>query len=123
MQGVRKLTAYVWVAVVLAGAYTSWVFLARYTRPVRRGIQIEANKGAREAEWQRTYGGNAVKILQFYASEATATEGKKSLICYGVLNAKAIRIEPLREAVLPALNRCVEIEPLRDTRYTLTAEG
>src|SRR5262245_4141639 len=100
-----------------------FVLLGRYTQPVRRIVQIDEGKGAHEAEWQRTYSGSAVRILQFYASDASVIQGNKSLICYGVLNAKSVRIEPLADAVSPSLNRCVEIEPRRDTRYTLTAEG
>ena len=45
------------------------------------------------------------------------------MICYGVLNAKAVRIEPRVEGVSPSLNRCVEVSAEKETRYTLTAEG
>ncbi|HEV2448127.1 MAG TPA: hypothetical protein VGS58_19485, partial [Candidatus Sulfopaludibacter sp.] len=50
-------------------------------------------------------------------------EGHSTVLCYGVLNAKTVRIEPPVEGVSPALNRCVEVAPLHDTRYTLTAEA
>jgi hypothetical protein len=119
----RQLKGFLRVALTIAIAYVAWVFIGRYTHPPRRVVQIDEGKGAREAEWERTYGGNSVKILQFYASESSATQGSKSLICYGVLNAKSVRIEPLRDVVSPSLNRCVEIAPTKDTRYTLTAEG
>jgi hypothetical protein len=110
------LKGFLRVALTIAIAYVAWVFIGRYTHPPRRVVQIDEGKGAREAEWQRTYGGNSVKILQFYASESSATQGSKSLICYGVLNAKSVRIEPLRDVVSPSLNRCVEIAPIKDTR-------
>jgi hypothetical protein len=119
----RQLQPYLRAALTIACIYTAWVFVSRYTHPARRVVQIDEGKGAREAEWQRTYGGSTVKILQFYASDAAVTEGNKSLICYGVLNARTVQIEPLKDAVSPSLNRCVEISPARDTRYTLTAEG
>jgi hypothetical protein len=64
-----------------------------------------------------------VKILHFYALPGAFTEGAKSLICYGVVNAKALRIEPPLSGVSPSLNRCLDIAPEQDTRYTLTAEG
>src|SRR6476620_11047801 len=105
----KQVQVLVRVGLVIAFAYVAWVFFSRYSTPARRVIQIDEGKGAREAEWQKTYGGDGVKILQFYASDASVTEGNRSLICYGVLNAKSVTIEPLREAVLPALNRCVEI--------------
>ena len=35
-----------------------------------------------------------VKILQFYASVGMLTQGDKALLCYGVENAKTVRISP-----------------------------
>lgn len=105
---------------LFAATYVASVFL------VRRG-QVD-NSPAHDTriskEFARIYGGNDVKILQFYAREGELIEGGKSVLCYGVLNAISVRIEPpLVEGVYPAINRCVEAAPERDTRYTLIAEG
>jgi hypothetical protein len=70
-----------------------------------------------------TYGGAAVKILQFYARDSNIAKGQDTVICYGVLNAKAVRLEPAVEGVHPALSHCVTVQPEHDTRYILTAEG
>src|SRR5262249_6380046 len=78
---------------------------------------------AANPEFDRIYGGTQVRILQFYARESAVIEGGKSVICYGVVNAKSVRVEPPLEGISPALNRCVEAAPRRDTRYTLIAEG
>jgi hypothetical protein len=108
------------VAVALfAGTYVGAVLFVRRGRPAP--ATDAETKAARE--FTRIYGGSAVKILQFYARDGTLLEGGKSVICYGVLNAASVRIEPAVEGVGPALNRCVEIAPERETRYTLTAEG
>jgi hypothetical protein len=64
-----------------------------------------------------------VKILQFYAGSPSVARGEKVLLCYGVENARAVRITPDVEPVKPAYNRCIEVEPRRTTEYTLTAEG
>ena len=64
-----------------------------------------------------------VKILAFYPRETVITEGAKTLLCYGVSNAKSVRMDPPVEGVSPALSRCVEVQPKGETRYTLTAEG
>jgi hypothetical protein len=65
----------------------------------------------------------AVKILAFYPREPIVTEGQTTLLCYGVSDAKSVRIDPPVEGVSPALSRCVEVRPKGETRYTLTAEG
>ena len=122
MEILRRLQFYLTAVVVIAMLYVGWVFLKRRgTLP--RIPSRETPRNLREAEWQRTYGGSDVRILQFYAGEGSLVEGNKSVICYGVLNAKSVRMEPSVPGVTVALNKCVEIEPVRDTRYTLIAEG
>jgi hypothetical protein len=64
-----------------------------------------------------------VKILAFYPRDAVVTEGGKTVLCYGVSNAKSVHIDPPVDGVSPALTRCVEVQPKRETLYTLTAEG
>jgi hypothetical protein len=64
-----------------------------------------------------------VKILAFYPRDVLVTEGGKTVLCYGVSNARSVRIDPPVEGVSPSLTRCVEIRPRGETRYTLTAEG
>jgi hypothetical protein len=111
------------VTLVIATVYTGWIFLGRYLShrsdaPVRNEEQDRRN-----AEFARTYGGTQVKILQFYAREGNLSQGSPTVLCYGVLNARRVTIEPPMEGVTPSLSRCVEVSPLKDTRYTLTAEG
>jgi hypothetical protein len=114
---------YLLIPVAAAAVYTAWVFGSRHSLDQRWRASRPASRPADNPEFDGVYGGSAVKILQFYAREGTLTEGTKSVICYGVLNAKSVRIEPPVEGVFPALNRCVPIAPARDTRYTLTAQG
>ena len=66
-------------------------------------------------------GGGEMKVLLFYASPPALTRGEKGLLCYGVANAKAVRIEPNVEEIKPAISRCVEVKPSAATTYTLTA--
>jgi hypothetical protein len=44
-------------------------------------------------------------------------------LCYGVENAKSVRISPSIPGVYPSTNRCLEIVPERTTHYTILAEG
>lgn len=63
------------------------------------------------------------RITQFYATAPRLSAGEKSLICYGVENAKDVWLSPPRQELSAALSRCVEVTPDATTRYTLTAEG
>ncbi|HUI55856.1 MAG TPA: hypothetical protein VLY04_12845 [Bryobacteraceae bacterium] len=112
------------VAAVIALAYLLWVFAERYAANRRLFARLEpAPPAPANAKFEATYGASAVKILQFYARDGVVTEDHSTLICYGVMNARSVRIEPPVEGVSVSFNRCVEVTPEHDTRYTLTAEG
>ncbi|HWC98276.1 MAG TPA: hypothetical protein VG456_16065 [Candidatus Sulfopaludibacter sp.] len=117
---VRNLVRF---TLVIAVIYVGWVFLSRYRSHHNSDATPDPDQARRNAEFARTYGGTQVKILQFYAREGNLTQGSPTVLCYGVLNARSVRIDPPVEGVSPALSRCVEISPTAATRYTLTAEG
>jgi hypothetical protein len=78
-----------------------------------------------EDAWVRVSGSipGRVRILLFQASVGSLTEGQKAQLCYGVANAKSVRIAPVAVRVYPSANRCVEIVPQHTTHYTILAEG
>ncbi|HEY2019041.1 MAG TPA: hypothetical protein VGH38_36295 [Bryobacteraceae bacterium] len=75
--------------------------------------------------WVRPIGSRPlpVRITQFYASVGSLTKGQKALLCYGVENAKSVKISPTLQGVYPALSRCMEILPEHTTHYMIMAEG
>lgn len=113
---------YLSILAVGALAYTPWVFIYRASnRPPTTPQNPEVT--ARKAELDRIYGGADLKILQFYTREASVVEGSNTVLCYGVVNARAVRIEPGVHGTPPSISRCLEVAPENDTRYKLTAEG
>jgi hypothetical protein len=75
--------------------------------------------------WIRPVGSprGPVRILRFYATTGSIAQGEKAQLCYGVENAKAVRISPSIVPVVPAANRCLEVAPDHTTHYTIVAEG
>ncbi len=114
---------YLILALAPALAYLAYVFLVRRSAPPAPQVRKSEEQAARQAEFDRVYGGSALKIIQFYSPKGDLMEGDSTVICYGVLNAKSVRIEPPVEGVGVALNRCVSVAPQEATRYTLIAEG
>ena len=113
-----------WAPIGVAAIYVGWTFLARHSADERWKAQHSTPANStREADFRSTYGGSDLKILQFYARDRVVLEGGSTVVCYGVLNARAVRIDPPIAPIDPSLNRCVEAAPERTTRYTLTAEG
>lgn len=75
--------------------------------------------------WVRPIGSQPgpVRILQFYASVGSLTAGQKAQLCYGVENARSVRISPMIQGVYPSLSRCMDILPEHTTHYMIMAEG
>ncbi|MEZ5400149.1 MAG: hypothetical protein R2729_10815 [Bryobacteraceae bacterium] len=63
------------------------------------------------------------KVTQFYASPAAIPPGDRALLCYGVEDAKSVRLEPEVDTIAPSMARCVEVRPKGTTEYRLLAMG
>jgi hypothetical protein len=111
------------VTAALALLYLGLVFASRHSSAFPAKAPPDPALVRRQAELDRTYGGSELKIIMFYSATADVIEGDPVTVCYGVLNAKSVRIEPPVDGVGVALNRCVQAAPRKDTKYTLFAEG
>jgi len=65
-------------------------------------------------------GGKELAIQNFYASPGTIRRGETVQLCYGVANAKTVKLEPQSNPVWPSYSRCVDVSPAKSTIYTLT---
>jgi hypothetical protein len=112
-----------WLPAGAVAIYTAIVMGVRW----QENQALEENARQRTAEDNREiverYGDGELKVLTFYANPARVNAGGKSLLCYGVANAKSVRIDPAVKGVSPSLSRCVEVRPAKDTTYTLAAMG
>lgn len=120
---IRRLLPFTSIALVLTLVYAGWIVLARRHANQASEQAAAAERAKADREIAERYGNGRVKILAFYASPAHLRPGEKGLVCYGVANAKTVRIEPGVEPVSPSMSRCIAIvAPAKDTEYTLTAQ-
>jgi len=119
----RNLLTTLLVTLMVVGGYVGWVYYERSRPPAAPAVRKDAATEKQVAEFLKTYGGKELKILQFYSPNGDLMEGDKTSICYSVLNAKSVRIDPPLPNVGVSLNRCIEVAPENDTQYTLYAEG
>jgi hypothetical protein len=115
----RQIVRWTWIPVLLVFAYAGWVLYSRRTENARIAEEAERKRILAEGEIVDQLGGGNLKVLTFYANPPIVKRGEKTLLCYGVAGAKAVRIEPNVEAVGPSLSRCVEVFPKQTTSYTL----
>ena len=95
-----------------AASFVTVFFLASCSGPV--ASQPKQNAPAKAAP---------ARITQFYAAPPHPHQGEKTLLCYGVENATAVRIDPPVDTLWPAQSRCFELTPVKAGKYTLTAAG
>ncbi len=117
---IRRVLPFLSLAVLIVVIYDGWVFYSRH----RRVQEIQQNRAEKEAaDAQRTLELiGQLKILSFYAVPPAIRPGATTRLCYSVVDAKNVRIEPEVKGVYPALSHCVEVTPKKDTEYTLFAQ-
>jgi hypothetical protein len=120
--GLRNPLLYTSLIVVLATLYAGWVLFSRRQEVRELEEKAKAEKLAQDQKIVESLGGSSFDILNFYASPPVIQHGETAQLCYGVSNAKSVRLEPQTSAVWPSYMRCVEVAPKKDTTYTLTAE-
>jgi hypothetical protein len=64
-----------------------------------------------------------VRILRFYASVGVVLTGEAAELCYGVENARSVRMSPPVAGLYPSSRRCLQVVPEHTTHYTILAEG
>jgi hypothetical protein len=89
--------------------------IERRTREERSQKQLENDRVALEQ-----FGGKDLAIQSFYASPGAIHKGDSAQLCYGVANAKSVKLEPQPNAVWPSYARCVSVSPAKSTTYTVT---
>jgi hypothetical protein len=124
---VRKILRYTPIVILIAALYAVFVLWVRWSNDRAWEARAKAQAAAEHrAEDQRSLdnlGGTKFDILNFYATPGFAHRGDTVELCYGVANARSVKIEPdIHRAVWPSVSRCVEISPTKTTTYTLTAD-
>ena len=101
--------------------YTMW---SRKTQDADLAYKQQAAKSAQQRESDAAaveeLGGSDFKILAFYASPGLIHRGETVDMCYGVSNAKTVKLDPPEGNVWPSANRCMQVTPKKTTTYTLT---
>lgn len=119
----RKLLLIGLVPVLIALIYSGWVLYSRSQENQRLEQVEKAKQAERDRRFLELYGSDAVKISGFYARSAEIRRGTAALLCYSVLNAATVQLDPPVEPVHPALSYCFNVSPTKTTTYTLKADG
>jgi hypothetical protein len=112
-------TALVIVAIVVVG-----ILVSRWKENRDLEERAKQAKTQQQQEQDRVaieqLGGKELAIQNFYATPGTIRPGQSVQLCYGVANAKTVKLEPQSNPVWPSYSRCVDVTPTKSTTYTLT---
>jgi hypothetical protein len=122
----RKMWTGFGVVAVIVIAYTAFVFWSRW----QENSDLAAKQKAAQASAQRdaaeksvaVLGGSDFKIISFYATPGKIQRGDTVDMCYGVSNAKSVKLDPPVANVWPSVDRCIQVAPKKTTTYTFTAD-
>ena len=120
----KKPSFYSKLVSAIAALIVFWIFFSRWWQ--NRSIEYRAKEAAtakQRSDDQATLGqmgGKELAIQTFYASPGEIRRGQSVQLCYGVANAKTVKLEPQSNPVWPSYSRCVNDTPAKTTTYTLT---
>jgi hypothetical protein len=120
----KKPSFYSKIVFTIAALIVFWIFFSRWWQ--NRAIEYRAKDAAaakQRADDRATLeqmGGKELAIQTFYASPGEIRRGQSVQLCYGVANAKSVKLEPQSNPVWPSYSRCVNDSPAKTTTYTLT---
>jgi hypothetical protein len=115
---------YASAAIAIAALIVGWILLSRWFE--NRAIENRAKEERTQKQQEQDrvtleqLGGKELAIQNFYATPGVVRRGQTVQLCYGVANAKTVKLEPQSNPVWPSYSRCVDITPAKTTTYTLT---
>jgi hypothetical protein len=112
------------VGVIIAILYVFWTFYSRHTADEQAARDLAAKQQAeRQHQVDLIFGSGEVKIVSYSVDRASLARGETADLCYGVVNATRVVIDPKLEDSKPSSYHCLTIAPRVTTTYTLTASN
>lgn len=118
-----KILPFTTVGVIIAALYVGWTFYSRYQSNKEAMQRIQAEReAARKRVVDQIYGSGEIRFTTFGADSGLLKPGEKTELCYGVVNAKNVKVDPPVGETKPSYHHCIEIAPKKTTTYTITAD-
>src|SRR5262249_1314214 len=114
---------YTSLAIAFVALYVGWTQYARWQS--NREFDRRARESQQEKQRQQDQatveqmGGSELAIQSFYGTPVVR-HGETGQLCYGVANAKTVKLEPESGPMWPSYGRCIDVKPAKTTTYTLT---
>ena len=123
--GLSALLPFTTIAMIIAALYVAWTFYSRHESARKAQEAIETKRQETEKHnADLIFGSGEIKFTIFSADPGTVKRGEATRLCYGVVNATTLNIDPpVSEPIKPTNRHCLEITPKETTTYTITASN
>jgi hypothetical protein len=119
----HKLLPFTTVAMFIAMLYAGWTLYSRHQDTVKMQEDAdEKQQAARKKVVDAVFGSGEILFSTFAVDTSNFKRGQIAHLCYGVENAKTVKLEPPVEDIKPSYHHCMEISPKTTTTYTITAD-
>ena len=119
----HKLLPFTTVAMFIAMLYAGWTLYSRHQDTVKMQQDAdEKQQAARKRVVDTVFGSGEILFSTFAVDTTNFKRGQTAHLCYGVENAKTVKLEPPVEDIKPSYHHCMEISPKTTTTYTITAD-
>ncbi|HEX4773025.1 MAG TPA: hypothetical protein VH351_19485 [Bryobacteraceae bacterium] len=119
----RTILPYTTAAVIIAALYVAWTFWSRY-QDTKQATEAAAEKKAQAQKdvYDQISQHGELTFTTFEAADGVLKPGQTTQLCYGVVNAKTVKLDPPVENIKPSFRHCLDISPKHTTTYTITAD-
>jgi hypothetical protein len=119
----KRLVQVTAVILLVSAGYVGWILYSRAqeTKAAQQAASAKEEQRLRSTT-DLVFGSGEVRILGFTIDPAHPRRGETINICYGVANAVSVSLEPEFKDAKPSYNHCLQVAPVKDTTYTLTAK-
>ena len=113
------------VGVIIAALYVGWTFYSRHQRSREAAEAVEKKQDdQRKRVANQIFGSGEIKFSTFSIATAALKRGETTQLCYGVVNATSVKLDPPpSEPLKPSYRHCLDIAPKKTTTYTITASN
>jgi hypothetical protein len=119
----RSILPYTMAAVIIAALYVAWTFWSRYQDAKQAAEAAEERKAQAQKEvYDQISQHGELTFTTFEAADGVLKPGQTTELCYGVVNAKTVKLDPPVENIKPSFRHCLDISPKHTTTYTITAD-
>lgn len=113
------------IGIVIAALYVAWTFYSRHqsTQEAEQAAQKKQEDRQKRVA-QQIFGSGEIKFSTFSIDTSVLKRGETTQLCYGVVNATSVKLDPPPpEPLKPSYRHCLEIAPKKTTTYTITASN